>query len=339
MKTLGEWAVVAGGDVRGDERTPIERVAAVDDSDARTLTFAVEAKYLASALASAAGAVLVDAKLAEAAGAATKPLVIVPNVRAALIPLLRALEPPLPRGPFRHATAAVDPTASIGPDVYVGPHVAIGSGAVIGANCVLLAGAVVGENARLGASSLLHPRAMLLDRCVAGDRVVLHPGAVVGSDGFGFALAGAALTRIPQIGNVELGDDVEIGANACVDRAQTGTTRIGHGTKIDNLVQIGHNCRIGSNCALAAQTGLAGSTILGDYVEVGGQSAFAGHLTVGSRVRIAGHSGVWNDIPDGSTISGDPARDHRAELRHKVRLRDLDKLFERVDKIERNRPT
>jgi UDP-3-O-[3-hydroxymyristoyl] glucosamine N-acyltransferase len=181
----------------------------------------------------------------------------------------------------------------------------------------------------------MHPRSLLLDRCVAGDRVILHPGAVVGSDGFGFAPVGGRITRIPQIGNVVLGDDVEIGANACIDRAQTGSTTIGNNTKVDNLVQIGHNCRIGANCAFAAQTGLAGSTIIGDYVEVGGQSAFAGHLRVGSRVRIAGHSGVWNDIPDGVTISGDPARDHRDELRHKVRLRDLDKLFERVELLER----
>ncbi len=334
MRTLGEWAAIAGGTVRGDAATPIERIAAVDESDERSLTFATEAKYVGPALASRAAAVLIEAKLADGAGGA-KPLVLVANVRSALVPLLAALDAPLPRGPFRHATAAIEPTATIGPDVYIGPHVSIGAGAQVGAGSVLLAGAVVGAEARLGANAVLHPHAMLLDRCIAGDRVVLHPGAVVGSDGFGFALVGAALTRIPQVGNVELGDDVEIGANACVDRAQTGTTRIGNGTKVDNLVQIGHNCRIGANCAFAAQTGLAGSTVIGDYVEVGGQSAFAGHISVGSRVRIAGHSGVWNDIPDGVTISGDPARDHRAELRHKVRLRELDKLFERVAQLER----
>lgn len=335
MKTLGEWAAIAGGNVRGDAAMPIDRIAAVDEADERTLTFATESKYVAPALASRAGAVVIDAKLADTLRD-QKPLVIVANVRAALVPLLRVLEAPLPRGPFRHPSAAVDPSAQIGPDVYIGPHVTIGAGAAVGAQSVLLAGAVVGDGARTGRECLFHPHAMLLDRCVAGDRVVLHAGAVVGSDGFGFALVGAALTRIPQVGNVELGSDVEIGANACVDRAQTGTTSIGAGTKVDNLVQIGHNCKVGSNCAFAAQTGLAGSTVIGDYVEVGGQSAFAGHLTVGSRVRIAGHSGVWNDIPDGVTISGDPARDHRAELRHKVRLRDLDKLFERVAQLERD---
>jgi UDP-3-O-[3-hydroxymyristoyl] glucosamine N-acyltransferase len=142
-------------------------------------------------------------------------------------------------------------------------------------------------------------------------------------------------TKIPQIGNVVLGDRVEIGANACIDRAQTGTTRIGDGTKIDNLVQIGHNCQIGSNSAFAAQTGLAGSTVVGDHVLVGGQSAFKGHLTVGSRVRIAGATHVWGDIPDGAFVSGQPARDHREELRRQVAVRNLDKLYARVEALER----
>jgi UDP-3-O-[3-hydroxymyristoyl] glucosamine N-acyltransferase len=175
---------------------------------------------------------------------------------------------------------------------------------------------------------------MLLDRCTAGDGVVLQAGAVVGSDGFGYVFVDGRFAKIPQVGNVELGDDVEIGANACVDRAQTGATRIGTGTKIDNLVQIGHNCRIGSHCAVAAQVGMAGSTNLGDYVLVGGQSAFKGHITVGSRVTIAGATHVWGDVPDGAFVSGRPAQDHRDELRQQVRLRRLGKLYERVEALE-----
>jgi UDP-3-O-[3-hydroxymyristoyl] glucosamine N-acyltransferase len=213
--------------------------------------------------------------------------------------------------------------------------VTIGAEAEIGAGCVLLAGAIVGAGARLGRQCTLHPRAMLLERCVAGERVVLQAGAIVGSDGFGYAFLDGRLLKIPQVGNVVLGDDVEIGANTCIDRAQTGATSIGPGTKIDNLVQIGHNCRIGANSALAAMTGLAGSTAIGDYVQVGGQSAFKGHISVGSRVRIAGNTMVWGDVPDGAMISGAPAQDHRAELRQQVRIRGLGKLYERVSALER----
>ena len=273
-------------------------------------------------------------RIADKIETARKPLLLVPSARVALVALLAAIEPPPPLAPYRDSSAIVDPSAVIGPDVHVGPLAVVGPNARIGADCVLFAGALVGAGARLGRGCTLHPRAMLLDRCVAGDRVTLQAGAVVGSDGFGYVFVDGKFVKIPQIGDVVLGDDVEIGANTCIDRAQTGTTSIGDGTKIDNLVQIGHNCRIGSNCGLAAMTGLAGSTTIGDYTVVGGQSAFKGHITVGSRVRIAGNTMVWGDIPDGASVSGQPARDHREELKQQVRLRNLDKLYERVSALE-----
>jgi len=332
--TLGEYAVRVGGSVRGDASVTIDGIAAIDDVSATSLTFATDERYLRAALASRAAAILTEQTLADRVESARKPLLIVPSTRAALAAILRSLEPQGPQRPYRDPSAVVDPSATIGPDVYVGPLVAIGPGAVIGADCVLLAGAYVGAGARLGRGCTLHPKAMLLDRCSAGDRVTLQAGAVVGSDGFGYAFLDGAFAKIPQIGDVVLGDDVEIGANTCIDRAQTGTTSIGTGTKIDNLVQIGHNCRIGKHCGFAAMTGLAGSTIVGDYTVVGGQSAFKGHITVGSRVRIAGNTMVWGNIADGASVSGQPARDHREELRAQVRLRNLEKLFERVSALE-----
>ena len=199
---------------------------------------------------------------------------------------------------------------------------------------ILGAGVVIGKDAVVGADCRFHPRAVLLDGCRAGDRVVLQSGATVGSDGFGWAFVEGALRKIPQVGIVTLGDDVEIGANTCIDRAQTGVTSVGDGTKIDNLCQIGHNSRIGKHTAIAAQTGMAGTTTVGDYVQVGGQSAFKGHITVGSRVVIAGASHIWGDVPDGVTISGRPARAHRDELRGQALLRKLPKLFSRVDALE-----
>ena len=332
--TLGDIATRLGGTVRGDDTLGIERIAAIDDVDASSLTFATDERYLRRALGSRAAAVLTEAKLADAVGEVRKPLVIVASARQGLATLLADLEPPRPRGPFRDPSAIVAASATVGPDAFIGPLVVVGAGAKIGAESVLLAGAIVGENARLGRHATLHPRAMLLDGCVAGDRVVLQAGAVVGSDGFGYAFVDGRFVKIPQIGNVVLGDDVEIGANACIDRAQTGSTTIGNGTKIDNLVQVGHNVRIGKNCGFAALSAFAGSSEVGDYTVVGGMSAVNGHTRVGSRVRVAGNTMVWREVPDDSTISGAPAQDHRDELKQQVRIRNLEKLYERVKALE-----
>jgi UDP-3-O-[3-hydroxymyristoyl] glucosamine N-acyltransferase len=332
--TLADYAANLAGTVRGDGSVAIERFAAIDDVDERSLTFATDERYLRQALSSRAAAVLTEPALADRFPDARKPLLLVASARAALAALLKSLEPPRLPAPFRDPSAVVDPSASIGPDVHVGPQVWIGPGAVVGAECELRAGAVVGPGARLGRACVLHPRALLLDRCIAGDRVVLQAGAVVGSDGFGYVFIDGTFRKIPQVGNVVLGDDVEIGAGTCVDRAQTGSTTVGEGSKIDNLVQIGHNCRIGRHAAFAAMTGLAGSTVVGDYTIVGGQSAFRGHITVGSRVTIAGNTMVWGDVPDGAFISGQPAQDHRTELRQQVRIRNLEKLYERVAALE-----
>ena len=334
--TLREIAARLDGTVRGDADVRIERIAAIDDVDATSLTFATDERYLRRALLSRAAAVLVDASLVTAAQSARKPLVVVASARVGLATLLADLEPARPPAPFRDASAVVDPSATVGPDVHLGAFVYVGPGASVGAECTLLAGAVLGAGAHLGRGCTLHPRAMLLDRCVAGDRVVLQAGAVVGADGFGYVFSGGRFAKIPQIGDVVLGDDVEIGANACVDRAQTGSTTIGEGTKIDNLVQIAHNVRIGKHCGFAGNTAVAGSATIGDYTMVGGVSAINGHITVGSRVTIAGNSMVWNDVPDGAFVSGQPAQDHRAELKRQVRLRNLDKLYERVDALERS---
>jgi len=334
LPTLQEIATQVAGTVRGDATVAIDGIGAIDDAAAGSLTFAVDERYLRAALRSRAAAVLTEPEIAERVGAARKPLLLVPSARVALAALLAALEPPRPRAPYRHPSAAVAADAVIGPDVHVGPFVSVGAGAVVGAETVLLAGSVVGEHARLGRNCTLHPRAMLLDRCVAGDGVTLQAGAIVGSDGFGYAFLDGRFVKIPQVGNVVLGNDVEIGANTCIDRAQTGTTAIGDGTKIDNLVQIGHNCRIGKNCGIVSMVGIAGSSTVGDYTVIGGQTGVNGHITIGSRVKIAGGTDVWSDLPDDAFVSGRPARDHREELKAQVRLRNLEKLFERVTALE-----
>lgn len=335
MKSLAEFAALVSGEVQGDPATAIDRIAAIEDVDDRALTFATDERYLRNAVRSRAAAVLTEPAIAAKVPETRKPLLLVASARAALATILRALEAPRPQGPFRHPSAVVEPSASIGEAVFIGPLVYVGADAVVGARTVLHAGAVVGAGARVGAGCTLHPRAMLLDRCVAGDAVELQAGAVVGSDGFGYVFIDGGFKKIPQVGNVELDDGVEIGANTCIDRAQTGTTRIGRGTKIDNLIQVAHNVRIGANCGFAAQTGIAGSTSIGDYTIVGGQSGVNGHITIGSRVKIAGASHIWSDLPDDVFVSGRPAHDHREELRKQVRLKNLEKLYARVDALEK----
>jgi UDP-3-O-[3-hydroxymyristoyl] glucosamine N-acyltransferase len=335
LGTLADLQTRVGGRLVGDGSVAIARVSAVDDAVADALTFATDEKYYAAALASAAAAVLVDASVPVDEGAANKPLLIVENARAALATFLAALKTPRPRGPFRHPTATVEEGAQIGADVYLGAHSFVGARAQIGRGSTIAPGAYVGDDVQIGEDTWLHPRAVVHEHCVVGSRVVLHSGSVIGSEGFGWAFLEGRLERIPQIGNVVLEDEVEIGANSCVDRAQTGSTLIGRGTKIDNLVQIGHNCRIGKYCAIAAQTGFAGSTSVGDFVKIAGQVGTRGHMHIGSRATVAGQSGVWGDVPDGAMISGNPARDHRETLRNEVMLRKLPQLLKRIDALEK----
>ena len=336
LGTLQEISARVGGRVEGDGSVTIARVSAIDDTSSDALTFATDEKYLELALASDAAAVLVDASVPRGEGL-KKPLLIVENARAALATLLAALKAPRPKGPFRHATAVVEDGAQISEDVYLGAGCYVAIGAKIGRGTVIAQGAYVGSETVIGEDCWLQPRAIVHESCVIGNRVVLHSGCVVGSEGFGWAFLEGRLERIPQIGNVVLEDEVEIGANSCVDRAQTGSTYIGRGTKIDNLVQIGHNCRIGKFTAIASQTGLSGSTSVGDGVKIAGQVGTRGHMHIGSGSTVAGQSGVWGDIPDGATVSGNPARDHRETMRTEVMLRKLPKLIARVDALERDR--
>ena len=337
LGTLQDLAKSLGARVVGDGATPIARIAAVDEATPDALTFAVEEKYLAAALAGKAGAVLVDASIPFDAAGAGKPLLVVENARLALARLLETLRAPRPRGPFRHATAVVEEGAVLADDAYLGANAYVGPRARVGRGSVVDVGAYVGADYAIGEDTWLQPRATVMQGCSVGDRVVLHAGCVIGSEGFGWAFVDGRLRRIPQVGTVVLEDDVEIGANACVDRAQTGSTRVGTGTKIDNLVQIGHNCQIGRHCAIAAQTGFAGSTATGDYVKVAGQVGTRGHMRIGSQASVAGQSGVWGDVPDGATVSGNPARPHREQLKTEVMLRKLPKLVARMEALERER--
>ncbi len=339
LGTLQEIALRVGGTAHGGAALSIARIAAIDEAGPDALTFATTPAYLQAALKSKAAAILVDEALMDAApnDRASKPLIVVPHARAALMELLRAFDRPRKRGPFRHTSAVVDESAAIGSEVYIGPNVVVGARTRIGDRAVIEAGAFVGDDVQIGDDARLYPQARVLDACIVGKRVILHPGATIGSEGFGYVFLEGRFERIPQVGNVVLGDDVEIGANTCIDRAQTGSTQIGDGTKIDNLCQIGHNCRIGRNTGMAALTGLAGSTNIGDYALIGGQAGFKGHITIGSRTKVAAGAKVWGDVPDDAFVSGTPARPHQEDLRREVMVRNLPKLVARVDALEKHK--
>lgn len=335
LGTLAQLAQRIGGRVVGDGALAVARIASIDEATEDTLTFATDARYFESALRSRAAAVLVDEILVIAES--NKPLILVPSARVALVALLETFRTSRPRGPFRHPSAVIDPTANVAESAYLGAHVYVGEHTLVAEGATIEAGAFVGNGTSIGSDAWLQPRSTVMEGCELGARVVLHPGCVIGSEGFGWAFVDGRLERIPQVGNVILADDVEVGANTCIDRAQTGSTRVGTGSKIDNLCQIGHNCRIGAHSAFAGQIGMAGSTTIGDHVQVGGQAGFRGHITVGSRVKIAGGSQIWGDIPDDAFVSGAPARDHREHLRFEVTLRKLPQLMQRVAKLEHER--
>jgi UDP-3-O-[3-hydroxymyristoyl] glucosamine N-acyltransferase len=339
LGTVAELAQRVGGTAIGDSSLAIARISAIDEAESDALTFATTPAYLQAALKSRAAAVLVDEALASGIpdDRRSKTLITVPNARVALMHLLRAFDRAPKTGPFRDSSATIDRSATIGEDVYIGPNVVIGARTHIGDRTVIEAGAYVGEDVQIGEASRLYPHVRVMDACIVGKRVILHSGATIGSEGFGYVFLDGRFERIPQAGNVVLGDDVEIGANTCIDRAQTGSTQIGDGTKIDNLCQIGHNCRIGRHSGIAALSGLAGSTNIGDYVLVGGQAGFKGHITIGSRAKIAAAARVWGDVPEDAFVSGTPARPHQEDLRREVMVRNLPKLVARVDALEKNK--
>jgi UDP-3-O-[3-hydroxymyristoyl] glucosamine N-acyltransferase len=244
--------------------------------------------------------------------------------------------------PGIHPSAVVDPGAVIGADAFLGPNVVIEAGVRLGDRVALMAGVFVGADALLGDDVTVYPNVVIRDAVTVGNRVIIHPGAVIGADGFGYVKAGGVQLKVPQLGTVTIEDDVEIGANATIDRATTGVTRIGAGVKIDNLVQIAHNVTVGPNSIVCAQVGVSGSTNIGHDVTLGGQAGVGGHLKIGDRSMIGGQAGVTKSVPDDARVSGYPAADHEQALRvqaHTRRLPDLVReiraLTARLNRVER----
>jgi UDP-3-O-[3-hydroxymyristoyl] glucosamine N-acyltransferase len=337
--TLSELARRLGCRLEGDGSIDVTRVAGLDDAQPGDVTFLANPRYGSSLPATRASAVIADDRATGAPCAVLRsahPYLTFADAVALLMPAGRP-----PAG--ISALAAIDPSAEIGPDVSIAPFVAIGAGARIGARTVLHPHVAVGAGASLGDDCLVHAHVSIRERVTVGHRVVLQDGAVIGSDGFGFATRpDGTHQKIPQVGRVVIEDDVEIGAQSAVDRPAVGETRIGAGTKIDNLVQVAHGVRIGRRVLLAAQVGIAGSTVLEDDVVMAGQSGATGHITLGRGARVGAKSAVTKDVAAGAHVTGIPAGDLAAWRESVVLLRRLPEfrralaaLVARLDALEK----
>jgi UDP-3-O-[3-hydroxymyristoyl] glucosamine N-acyltransferase len=327
--TLAQLALIARAEVVGPGEVEIQAVTDLAHAHPHSLVMVVDARGVPAADASAAGALLVGLQ----APPTRKPALRVRNVRAAFARILAAFAPPEPPEGI-HPTAVVAADAQIGPDVTIGACAVIGPQVVVGAGTRILASVTLGARVTVGASCLLHPGVTVYPGCALGDRVIIHSGAIIGSDGFGYATEDGVHLKIPHLGRVVIEDDVEIGANTTVDRGTLGETRIGRGTKIDNLVQVAHNVSIGEGVILVAQAGVAGSATIGPGVVLAGQAGVVDHRSVGARAVLLARALATKDVPPEAQVSGFPAQDHRKELRIQAALRHLPELIARIEALE-----
>jgi UDP-3-O-[3-hydroxymyristoyl] glucosamine N-acyltransferase len=331
---LAELAGLVGGRVEGDPERAVEAVRSLETAGPRDLSFLKDPRYRGQAVASAAGALLVGPSLADAA-ALGRDLLVADDPSYALARLLAVLHPEERRPPGVHPTAILEPGCAVDPEAHVGPYAVIGAGSRIGAGAAVLAFVAVGRGCTVEEGAVLHPHAVLYDGTEVGARSIVHAGVVLGADGFGYATHGGAHHKVPQVGRVVLESDVEVGANATIDRAALGETRIGAGTKIDNLVQVGHNVRVGRHCILCGQAGIAGSARLGDGVVLAGQSGVSGHIELGDGVQVAAKSAALSSLAPKAVVAGIPAVEMRKWRRQTVLLSRLEEMSRRVRALEK----
>ena len=329
--TAAEIAKLLDAEVIGDATLVIHRFAPADRAQPGDLTFAENENYFARAEQSAASAIIVDTHFTSA----RKTLIRAASARIAFAKAVNLFFPEPVFAPGIHPTAIISPEAQVDATAHIGPYCVVGPKARIGPRSVLQGLDHIGAHCRLGEAVNLYPQVTLYPGTEIGHRVRIHSGTVVGSDGFGYVLDAGTHRKVPQIGSVIIRDDVEIGANVTIDRGALGPTVIGRGSKIDNLVQVGHNVTIGEHCLIVAQAGIAGSTKLGNYVILAGQAGVAGHLKIGNRVSVAAQSGVMHNIPDGEKWLWTPAQPDRQAKRQMIALQQLPDLLRRVAELER----
>jgi UDP-3-O-[3-hydroxymyristoyl] glucosamine N-acyltransferase len=332
--TIEEINQSVNGKLVGSPTIQITGVEEISEAAANQLTFVGEKKYIKLWDQSRASAAIVNDNL-EIEPGQDRALVRVADADLALAQVLQLFEPEPPKCESGiHSAAVVDATAEVAESAAIGAGCYIGPGAVIGANAKLYPNVTVLDEASIGSETIIWSGTVIRERCRIGNNCIIHPNVTIGADGFGYRPSpdGRGLVKLPHIGTVTIGDGVEIGAGSCVDRGKFSATMIGDGTKIDNLIQIGHNCKIGRSCAMAGQAGLAGSVTLGDGVMMGGGARVRDHVTVGSGAKLGGNAGVTSDVAPGKSVLGFPADDYRQTMRQWAALKQLPDLIKRMQK-------
>jgi len=329
--TASQIAEHLQGEVLGDGSVELTGLAPADCAKQGDLTFAEKETYFTAAEESQATAILVAGEFASS----KKVLIRVPNARVAVARLLPVFFPPDQHAPGVHPSATIAPSAQIDSTSHVGPNCVVGARARVGARSVLMGGNHLGRDCQIGDDVCLFPNVVIYARCQVGHRVSIHAGTVIGSDGYGYVFDEGRHRKMLQVGNVIIHDDVEIGANAAIDRGALGATVIGQGTKIDNLVHVAHNVSIGRHCLIMGQVGFAGSTRLGDYCVIASQSGIAGHLKLGHQATVGAKSGVMRDIPDKGTVLGIPAAPDKQAKRQMIAIQHLPELMRRTRELEK----
>ncbi len=329
--TVKEIAALLGGRVIGNETTAITGVSSLAEAKPGDISFLANPKYAPYLAETKASAVLV------AAAQDTDHLVqvVVANPDQAFAQLVATYGPQVAKmPPGVHPTAVLGENVRLGRDVVIGPYVVIADGAAVGDRSVLYPHVFIGAESRVGADCVIYPQVSIRERCILGDRVIIHSSAVIGSDGFGYATVQGVHHKIQQVGQVVIEDDVEIGAGTAIDRARFDKTRIGKGTKIDNLVQIAHNVETGSHCLIVAQVGIAGSTKLGNHVTLAGQCAINGHITIGDQAIVTAMAGVSKSVPAKTVVRGYPAQEIKVAQAQEVAVRRLPRTQKTVRELE-----
>jgi UDP-3-O-[3-hydroxymyristoyl] glucosamine N-acyltransferase len=330
--TLEAVAKAIDGTVVGDGSVEITGVAGIREACEGQLTFLANPRYEPYLERTRASAIIV----AENHRNIGKPLIQNANPYLAFLKAVRFFQGEADRpAPGVHATAVVAADASVDPLATLGPHVVVEAGASIGPRTIIHAGCYIGAGTRIGADTLLYPNVTVREGSELGDRVIVHSSTVIGSDGFGFVRDGDVYRKLPQVGNVVVEDDVELGSCVTIDRATTGTTRVGAGTKIDNLVQIAHNVQIGRNCIIVAQVGVSGSTILGDHVVLAGQVGVVGHVEIGAGAMVGAQSGIAKSVKAGERMFGSPALPVAQAMKIEAGLKHLPELIQTVRRLRR----